>query len=201
MPSERASGATAKSHDSVELYTIGHSNRSVEDFLALLKAHGIRRLVDVRTAAGSGRNPQFGKDELARALRERGIRYIHMPVLGGFRKPRPDSINSAWRNASFRGYADYMQTPAFETALASLLGLAARERTAVMCAEAVPWRCHRSLIADAVVARGLAVTDIMSVAICTPHTLTSFAQVKDGRVIYPDGGTIERGASILRSAS
>jgi uncharacterized protein (DUF488 family) len=140
---------------SMNLYTIGHSNRSIDEFVALLQAHGIKQVVDVRTAAGSRKNPQFMKDVLARALELHGTRYTHLPALGGFRKPHPDSINAAWRNESFRGYADYMQTPEFETALAELLDLAAREPTAVMCAEAVPWRCHRSLIADAVVARGL----------------------------------------------
>jgi uncharacterized protein (DUF488 family) len=191
----------AERPDSVGLYTIGHSNRSVDEFIALLRAHGIAQVVDVRTAAGSRKNPQFMRDELARTLQEGGIGYTHVPALGGFRKPRPDSTNSAWRNSSFRGYADYMQIPAFETALVSLLALAARERTVIMCAEAVPWRCHRSLIADAVVARGFTVADIMSVATCTPHTLTSFAQVEDGRVIYPDGSTMARAASMARSAS
>jgi len=171
--------------DSITLYSIGHSNRSIDDFLSLLGAHGIEQLVDVRTAAGSRRNPQFMKDELARALGQRGITYIHVPELGGFRRPLPDSTNSAWRNDSFRGYADYMRTPAFMTALEQLLKLTERQPTTVMCAEAVPWRCHRSLIADAVVARGLAVCHIASLKRCNPHTLTSFAQVVNMRVTYP----------------
>jgi uncharacterized protein (DUF488 family) len=170
---------------SMNLYSIGHSNRSIDEFVDLLQAHGIKEVVDVRTAAGSRKNPQFMKDELARALEMHAIRYTHLPALGGFRKPHPDSINAAWRNESFRGYADYMQTPEFETALAELLDLAARERTAVMCAEAVPWRCHRSLIADAMVARGLTTGHIVSSTRCNLHTLTSFARVENGRVTYP----------------
>jgi uncharacterized protein (DUF488 family) len=171
---------------SLNLYTIGHSNRSVEEFLALLKVHGIKQVVDVRTAAGSRRNPQFRKDELARTLEAHDIRYVHLPALGGLRKPRSDSINSAWRNESFRGYADYMQTIELEAALAQLLALAGKELTAAMCAEAVPWRCHRSLIADAIVARGLTVGHITSPTRCSSHTLTSFARVESGRVTYPD---------------
>lgn len=169
----------------MNLYTIGHSNRSIGEFLAFLEAHTIKHLVDVRTAAGSRRNPQFMKNDLARTLQEQGIRYTHLPTLGGLRKPRPDSINGAWRNESFRGYADYMQTPEFETALAELQELMAQQPTAIMCAEAVPWRCHRSLIADALVARGLTVGHIMSASKCSPHTLTPFARVEDGRVSYP----------------
>jgi uncharacterized protein (DUF488 family) len=170
---------------SMSLFSIGHSNRSIDEFVALLQGHGIKELVDVRTAAGSRKNPQFMKDVLARVLEMQGIRYTHLPALGGFRKPHPDSINAAWRNESFRGYADYMQTPEFETALAQLLDLAARERTAVMCAEAVPWRCHRSLIADALVIRGLTTGHIVSSTRCNPHTLTSFARIENGRVTYP----------------
>ena len=167
------------------LYTIGHSNRDTDEFLGLLAEHGIRKLVDVRTAAGSRRNPQFMKDELARVLAAHGIAYTHLPALGGFRRPRPDSANTAWRNASFRGYADYMQTPEFEKALALLLSGANDGPTAVMCAEAVPWRCHRSLIADAVTARGLAVVHITAPGRCSPHTLTPFAQVEGSRLSYP----------------
>jgi uncharacterized protein (DUF488 family) len=181
--SESHHSDTARS--SLNLYTIGHSNRSIDEFLALLRAHGIKQLVDVRTAAGSRKNPQFMTGNLARSLAADSIRYTHLPALGGFRKPRPDSINSAWRNESFRGYADYMQTPEFDAALATLLDLAAREPTAIMCAEAVPWRCHRSLIADAVVARGLTTGHIVSPTRCNPHTLTSFARVENGRVTYP----------------
>lgn len=169
----------------MNLYTIGHSNRSIDELLDLLRLHGIGQVVDVRTAAGSRRNPQFMRDELTNALEAHGIAYTHLSALGGFRKPRPDSINTAWRNESFRGYADYMQTPEFDASLAQLLDLASQVPAAVMCAEAVPWRCHRSLIADALVARGLAVGHILSPARCDPHRLTPFARVENGRVTYP----------------
>lgn len=168
-----------------DLYTVGHSNRSIDEFLRLLDAHGIRQVVDVRTAAGSRRHPQFMREALAATLKGRGIGYTHLPALGGFRKPRPDSINTAWRNESFHGYADYMQTPEFEAALAELLDLASQAPTAVMCAEAVPWRCHRSLIADALAVRGVNVGHIVSPTRCNPHVLTSFARVEGNRVTYP----------------
>lgn len=169
----------------MNIYTVGHSRRSIDEFLTLLQTHGIKQVVDVRTAAGSRRNPQYMKGELAQALGAHGIHYTHLPALGGFRKPRPDSVNTTWRNESFRGYADYMQTPDFESALEQLLDLAVQEPTALMCAEAVPWRCHRSLIADAIVARGLSVGHIISSTRCSPHTLTSFARVENSRVTYP----------------
>ncbi|MGH2442413.1 MAG: DUF488 family protein [Chloroflexota bacterium] len=172
----------------MNLFTIGHSNRSIDEFLALLEAHGIQQVIDVRTAAGSRKNPQFMKDELANSLEARGITYSHLPALGGFRKTRADSVNTGWRNASFRGFADYMQTPEFEAALTDLLERADLGPTAVMCAEAVPWRCHRSLIADAVVARGHTACHIMSRKKCSPHALTPFAQVHKGRVTYPGDG-------------
>lgn len=169
----------------MDLYTIGHSTRPVEEFLTLLKAHDITRVIDVRTAPGSRRNPQFLKEELDVALREHGIAYAHCRALGGFRKPRTDSINAGWRNESFRGFADYMQTPEFEAALKRLLEVAAEQPTAIMCAEAVPWRCHRSLIADAAVAHGVAAHHITSATRCGRHTLTSFARLEGGRVSYP----------------
>jgi uncharacterized protein (DUF488 family) len=169
----------------VDLFTVGHSNRSIEQFLALLDAHGIKHVVDVRTAAGSRRHPQFMREALAHSLPEHGIAYTHLPALGGFRKPRPDTINTAWRNESFRGFADYMQTADFEAAMNRLLEIAQSQPTAVMCAEAVPWRCHRSLIGDAAVARGLTVADIVSPSRAAPHALTSFAHVEEGHVTYP----------------
>jgi uncharacterized protein (DUF488 family) len=168
-----------------EILTIGHSNRSFEDFLHLLQAHGVRRLADVRTAPGSRRNPQFMSDELARALVQHDIAYTHLKELGGFRKPAADSPNAAWRNDSFRGYADYMGTPAFREALDGLIALAEDTPTAVMCAEAVPWRCHRSLIADALTVRGIPVRHIMSEAPPGPHRLTPFARVEGERLTYP----------------
>ncbi|HUK19855.1 MAG TPA: DUF488 domain-containing protein [Bryobacteraceae bacterium] len=167
------------------LFTIGHSNRSLNDFLALLRAHKIELLADIRTVPKSRHNPQFNREALAESLPSAGIDYLHLPHLGGLRHPRPDSINLAWRNASFRGYADYMQTPAFETALEELLQAAAFRRTAIMCAEAVPWRCHRSLVADALLARGVPVEHILSASAANPHKLTPFAAVEGGKVTYP----------------
>jgi uncharacterized protein (DUF488 family) len=165
--------------------TIGHSNRPIEDLLAILNAHGIERLVDIRTVPRSRQNPQFNRDVLAGSLQPAGIAYLHMPPLGGLRHPRKDSINSAWRNDSFRGYADHMQTPEFETALDELIAIAARERTAIMCAESVPWRCHRSLVADALTARGEKVEHIMSESKRNPHSITPFARVENRRITYP----------------
>jgi len=167
------------------LFTIGHSNRSLNDFLALLHAHGIELVADIRTVPKSRHNPQFNREALAASLPPAGIDYLHLPDLGGLRHPRPDSLNLAWRNASFRGYADYMQTPAFEKALAELLQTAALRRAAIMCAEAVPWRCHRSLVADALLARGVPVEHIVSAATASPHKLTPFAVVESGKVTYP----------------
>jgi len=165
--------------------TIGHSNRPLEDLIGILQAHAVRLLVDVRTIPRSRHNPQFNAENLPQPLAAAGIDYVHMPGLGGLRHPRRDSINTAWRNLSFRGYADYMQTPEFESNLENLLKLGSAPRTAIMCAEAVPWRCHRSMIADALTARGIPVQHIMSVTKADPHTLTSFAHVKGTKVTYP----------------
>jgi uncharacterized protein (DUF488 family) len=165
--------------------TIGHSNRSIQDFLAMLKAHGVELLVDVRTVPRSRHNPQFNVDELPASLRAVGIEHRHMPGLGGLRHARKDSRNTGWKNANFRGYADYMQTPEFEENLRELMALDGERRVAVMCAESVPWRCHRSLIADALTARGVAVEHIMSATKANPHKLTSFARVEGERVTYP----------------
>lgn len=167
------------------IFTVGHSNRSFDELLRILRAHGIERVVDVRTAPGSRRHPQFMSDELARTLSEQDIDYLHLKELGGFRKPAPDSLNSAWRNQSFRGYADYMQRPEFEAALDRLIELARDRSTAVMCSEAVPWRCHRSLIADALTVRDIPVHHLMSERAANPHTLTSFAVVVGKRITYP----------------
>jgi uncharacterized protein (DUF488 family) len=168
------------------VFTIGHSTRPIEDFLELLKAHQIELLVDVRTIPRSRHNPQFNSDALPDSLGSANIAYRHMPELGGLRRPRKDSTNTAWRNLSFRGYADYMETPEFENGLAQLIEEAAARRSAIMCAEAVPWRCHRSLIADALVARGLEALEISSLTRAQPHKLTPFAQIKDEKVRYPD---------------
>lgn len=168
------------------LFTIGHSTRPLADFIALLAAHGITLLVDVRTVPRSRHNPQFNSDTLAAALAGAAIGYRHEKDLGGLRHARPDSTNTAWRNASFRGYADYMQTPAFAQALAQVVALShAGERVALMCAEGAPFRCHRSLIADALVAGGETVAEISSRTRATPHKLAAFARVVDGRVTYP----------------
>jgi uncharacterized protein (DUF488 family) len=167
------------------LSTIGHSTHPIEEFIRILQAHGIRWLVDVRTIPKSRRNPQFNKESLPTSLHTAGIEYCHLPGLGGLRHPRKDSKNTGWRNASFRGYADYMQTTEFAKNLDRLMDLSSAEPTAIMCAEAVPWRCHRSLIADALVVRGIPVMEIMSATKVQPHALTSFARIEGQQVIYP----------------
>ncbi|HYL54299.1 MAG TPA: DUF488 domain-containing protein [Gemmatimonadales bacterium] len=170
------------------IYTIGHSTRPLAEFLELIAARGIEHVVDVRRYPGSRRYPQFGRDALAAALANAGVRYEHAPDLGGRRVARADSVNTAWRSASFRGYADYMETQPFQTALARLLDDARARPTAVLCAEAVPWRCHRQLIADALVARGEPVSHILSDARLEPHRLSPHARVRaGGRVQYPTG--------------
>ena len=165
--------------------TVGHSTRTIEEFVRLLQAHGVTCVADVRTIPRSRHNPQFNAESLPQSLKTAGIRYAHLPGLGGLRHTSAASPNTGWRNASFRGYADYMQTPEFEKALVKLLQLAGRERIALMCAEAVPWRCHRSLIADALLARGIRTEHIMSPASRHAHTLTPFAQVQGTRITYP----------------
>jgi uncharacterized protein (DUF488 family) len=167
------------------IYTIGHSTRSLDDLITLLKAHEITRLADIRTVPRSRRHPHFSIDALSSSLPQAGIIYRHFPGLGGLRKPRPDSINTAWRHAGFRGYADYMLTPEFERSLGSFLEVAVHGSSALMCAEAVWWRCHRQLVADALVARGLEVRHIMSSTSAPKHVLTEFGRVVDGRVTYP----------------
>lgn len=166
------------------IFTIGHSTRPLSAFIELLHAHGIVRLADVRTVPRSKRHPHFAGDALARSLAEAGIDYRHFPALGGLRNPRPDSRNSAWRVAGFRGYADYMETGAFVAGLESLIAFATVPTT-VMCAEAVWWSCHRQLIADALVARGIEVGHIMSASPAAPHMLTAFAKVDGTAVGYP----------------
>ena len=175
--------------------TLGHATRPIGDFLALLKEHDVGLVADVRTVPRSRANPQFSREALATSLEEAGIRYAHLPALGGLRRPRPDSPNGGWNNASFRGYADHMQTPEFARGIEELLALADElgatgegRRVALVCAEMVPWRCHRSLVADALLARGHAVEELIGDtqgARVRPHTLTPFAQVEDGRVWYP----------------
>jgi uncharacterized protein (DUF488 family) len=167
------------------VFTVGHSTRPIEEFLRLLQAHGVRELVDVRTIPRSRHNPQFNSEALSNSLNNAHVFYVHMPALGGLRHTTQDSINTGWRNASFRGFADYMQTPQFESALRELVQLAQKQRLALMCAEAVPWRCHRSLIADALLVRQVPVEHIMSLTSLQPHQLTRFAKVEGYRVIYP----------------
>lgn len=165
--------------------TVGHSTRSQRDFVALLKAHRVMRLVDVRTIPRSRHNPQFNRDRLAPALRRTGISYLHMKALGGLRHARADSLNTAWRNASFRGFADYMQTREFAQALQRLMKLAKSKQTAIMCAEAVPWRCHRCMIADALLARGYEAEEIASLSSTRAHRMTPWARIQGTRVTYP----------------
>jgi Protein of unknown function, DUF488 len=168
------------------ILTIGHSTRPIDEFIKLLRQHGIEQLVDIRTIPRSRHNPQFNSAALAKSLEDKGVGYVHLKELGGLRHPRRDSINTGWRNAGFRGYADYMQTAEFEEALRRLLQLCEGKRCAAMCAEAVPWRCHRSLLADALVARGIPVEHILSGSRRDVHSLTPFAQIENGRVIYPE---------------
>ena len=171
---------------STVVFTIGHSTRPIEQFITLLQAHGVSCVVDVRTVPRSRHNPQFNQDSLADSLEQAGLGYIHMPGLGGLRHAKAGSTtNIAWRNASFRGYADYMQTSEFAENLAELITLAETEQVAIMCAEAVPWRCHRSLIADALLVRGIRVEDIMNQTRRSIHTLTPFAKVRGKTVTYP----------------
>ena len=172
----------------VRLYTIGHSTRSLEELVGLLRASGVSILADIRTIPRSRHNPQFEQEALRSALSRRRIRYVHLPALGGLRRARKDSPNGGWRNASFRGYADYMLTEDFERGLAELEALTEEGTVAVMCAEAVPWRCHRSLVADAVTVRGGQVEDITGPGTPHLHRLTSFAHVEGTRITYPHGG-------------
>ena len=176
---------TPKKEPSPIVLTIGHSTRTLEEFIGLLEAHGVVRVVDVRTVPRSRHNPQFNKTSLPRALKKAGLGYVHMPGLGGLRHAKPDSLNVGWRNVSFRGYADYMQTPEFARSLDELIQLANQERVVLMCAEAMPWRCHRSLIADALLVRGIRSEDIMSPNHCQVHSLTLFAKVDGTRITYP----------------
>jgi uncharacterized protein (DUF488 family) len=167
------------------IFTVGHSTLSSDAFIGLLGRYGIELLADVRTVPRSRHNPQFNSDALARSLREAGIEYVALPGLGGLRRARKDSPNGGWRNESFRGYADYMQTPAFATALQTLIDLSRQKRVAIMCAEAVPWRCHRSLVADALHARGIPAVEILSADNYRMHRLTPFAAVHGTNVLYP----------------
>ena len=172
-------------NDAALVLTIGHSTRTIEEFIEVLNAHGVTFVADIRTVPRSRRNPQFNLDELPASLEAVGIKHAHIAGLGGLRKTSAGSVNTGWRNLSFRGYADYMQTPEFEESLEELIKLSRDERVAIMCAEAVPWRCHRSLVGDALAVRGIEVEDIMSSTKRTPHKMTSFSKVDGLKITYP----------------
>lgn len=167
------------------IYTIGHSTLEIDEFIELLKKHSITQLVDIRTIPKSRHNPQFGQDELEKSLKEQGIEYVYLRKLGGLRAAAKNSVNEAWRNKSFRNYADYMQTKEFEQGLNSLIKLAETKTTAIMCAEAVPWRCHRSLVSDALLLYKIPVCEIISQDNEREHELTSFAVVDGTKISYP----------------
>jgi uncharacterized protein (DUF488 family) len=167
------------------IFTVSHSNVPVETFLALLRTYEIERLADIRTVPRSRHNPQFNADALASALAANDIEYVPLQALGGLRHPRKNSPNTGWRNEGFRGYADYMQTPPFAKGLERLIDMSRDRRTAIMCAEAVPWRCHRSLVADALVVRGILVIEVLSQTSWQPHAPTSFAHAVGTNITYP----------------
>lgn len=167
------------------VYTIGHSTHPIDEFLEILRTFKIEQLVDVRSIPGSRHNPQYNETELQSYLQQHDIDYVHMKELGGLRHTTKTSINTAWKNASFRGFADYMQTEAFQKGIERLIELAQSKSTAIMCAEAVPWRCHRSLIGDALLARNVGVVDILSKNTSKPHKLTPWAKLDGNLVTYP----------------
>jgi uncharacterized protein (DUF488 family) len=166
------------------LWTVGHATRALSELLGLLAEHGIERLVDVRTIPRSRHNPQFNRDTFPEALAAAGVAYVHMAGLGGLRRARPDSTNTGWRNAGFRGFADHMETAEFEQSLTALVRLAVERPTAIMCAETVPWRCHRSLIADALTARDVRVVHVLGPRHASEHVLTAWARVDGAHVSY-----------------
>ncbi|HEY7302786.1 MAG TPA: DUF488 domain-containing protein [Bryobacteraceae bacterium] len=170
------------------VYTVGHSTHALEEFIAILDGYRISVLVDIRTVPRSRRNPQYEQAALRESLRQAGIGYIHMPSLGGLRHAHQDSVNTGWKNASFRGYADYMQTQEFSGTVDELVALAGEHTVAIMCAEAVPWRCHRSLVGDALLVRGVEVIDILSETSAKPHKMTPWAHIDGTRITYPAGG-------------
>jgi uncharacterized protein (DUF488 family) len=167
------------------ILTIGHSTRTLDEFLDLLKTYRVSLVVDVRSVPRSRHNPQFNKETLPDSLKNAGVKYIHMPDIGGLRRPKRDSVNTGWRNKSFRGYADYMQTKEFTEQLLHLIALAKENRVAIMCAEALPWRCHRSLIADALVVRHIQVEHILTAQNSIPHKLSEWAHVEGTAITYP----------------
>ena len=174
-----------KKQASITVFTIGHSTRDIPTFKALLKHYGINQVVDIRSIPRSRHNPQFNFDTLPTILRNSKIGYRHLKALGGLRRTTKNSINTAWHNASFRGYADYMQTNTFGYGLTLLISIAKKKQVVIMCAEAVPWCCHRSLVADALTIRGIIVKDIYSATECKQHTLTPWAKVHGTNITYP----------------
>jgi uncharacterized protein (DUF488 family) len=173
------------------ILTVGHSTHRFDAFVSMLKAHNVTQLVDVRTVPKSRRVPQYNSETLAPSLPAQGIDYVHLKALGGLRRAKKDSVNTGWHNASFRGYADYMASEEFQQGIDRLLQLARAKRTVVMCAEAVPWRCHRSLIGDALLVRGWRVEDIMSAKVTRDHVLTRFAKARGLEITYPAEGTLD----------
>jgi uncharacterized protein (DUF488 family) len=167
------------------LFTVGHSTRTIDEFVELLQTHGVKEVVDIRTIPKSRHNPQFNAAALKRSLKKARMRYQLLKKLGGLRHAKKDSLNLGWRNSSFRGFADHMATPEFSEGLESLMKIASARKTVIMCAEAVPWRCHRSLIADALIKKGWIVRDIMSRTRATRHRLTPFLKVRKGQLVYP----------------
>ena len=169
------------------VFTVGHSTLPIERFIALLQTYGVKRLVDIRSVPRSRHNPQFNDTSLAESLTARQIEYVHIQALGGLRRAHKDFPNTGWRNESFRGYADYMQGEEFRDALETLIRMSRQERAAIMCAEAVPWRCHRSLVADALAVRGIPAVEILSESSYRMHKLTPFVRVEGTRITYPPG--------------
>jgi len=167
------------------IFTVGHSTRSIDEFVGLLRAHGVKGIADIRSIPMSRHNPQFNTDVLKQSLQREHISYKHIKTLGGLRHAKKDSINLGWRNASFRGFADYMATQEFSEGLEALTKIANTRETAIMCAEAVPWRCHRSLVADALTKKGWIVLDIMSRTVAARHRLTPFLKTRKGQLAYP----------------
>lgn len=169
----------------ITVYTIGHSTRPIEKFIQILQLYGIEKVVDVRTIAASRHNPQYNEEELRKSLNRRQIDYVHCRGLGGLRHASKESVNTGWHNASFRGYADYMQKIEFRENIEQLIDIARNEQIVLMCAEALPWRCHRSLIGDALVIRSIEVINIFSEKISKPHILTPFAKIEGLAITYP----------------
>ncbi len=174
-----------KTSEAAVVLTIGHSTRTLEEFIQLLEVYGITLLVDVRTVPRSRHNPQFNKETLPDTLKQYGVKYIHMPEIGGLRHPKYDSVNTAWKNSGFRGYADYMQTPEFNVHLLKIVALARENRLVLMCAEALPWRCHRNLLSDALVVHHIKVEHIITKDSVINHELNELAHIEGTKITYP----------------